>query len=165
MKFKNIYSPPDKIYTCSGEKDRPNYRVSPIDGDAYELVEDGKLHSYDDIQSHANEVDFDKIISMFEKTGDETLLQRRAGFFDEAGQLPSDYRELIGQLKRADELFNGLPVEIKSNFGNSPSKFFSNAGNLAIIENYYKAKANVAKSSKKSVIAPKPESEVKLEDV
>lgn len=143
--FRTVYCPPDKVSSVSGLPDRPDYKPSPIDGSAYDLIPDGLIHSYDEIQSHANECDFEKVIDMYQKTGDESILQRRASFYDEEGVIPSDYRELRKQIARADELFKGLPTEIRSEYGNSPSVFYSNPSNLLMVESYYQQKAKATK--------------------
>lgn len=156
MAWKTVYKPPKKVKSVSGEKDRSDYKPHYLDGDSYELLESGKIHSYDEIQSHAAECDMNKIIEMYQKTGDEKILQRRAGFYDEAGVLPSDYVALSNSLKKADTLFNGLPVEIREKYGNSPAKFFSSPNNMAVIDGYYKQKAAAAVTPKVSPDTPKP---------
>lgn len=126
MKFKTLYSAHEhhEQKSVSGERVRPNYKPKYNAAGAYELVPDGVLHSYDDVQSHAGATDMNSIIEKYIRTGDERLLQRRAAFFADTTGLPTNYGELHNMLSQADDLFNALPTEVKQQFGNSPALFY-----------------------------------------
>lgn len=126
MKFKTVYNAhgAHEKKSVSGERERPNYKPRFNAHGAYELVPDGVIHSYDDVQAHAGATDMSAIIERYIRTGDERLLQRRAAFFADTTGLPTNYGELHNMLSQADDLFNALPTEIKQQFFNSPAMFY-----------------------------------------
>lgn len=163
--FHTVFSPPVKPFSTAGKKNRPNYKPSYLDSGSYELVEDGVIHSYDDIQAHLPECDLGKIIDLYMRSGDSSLIERRAGFFDEVGILPSNYVELQNVLKRSDVLFNSLPVEIKEKYGNSAAKFFNDKDNIKFLSDFYNPKASVKVEPVKVEPVKVPEVKVGVEDV
>lgn len=116
---------PDAVVSVSGEKDRPNYKPKYNSNGSYELVQDGVFHSYDDIQAWSPMCDMGQIIERYIRTGDESLLARRAAFYADVTNLPQNYAELHNILADADRVFESLPLELREAFGNSPAKFYA----------------------------------------
>lgn len=128
MNFKTQYDAHEAhkdIFSVSGEKDRPNYKPRYNEGGAYELVEDGVFHSYDDIQAWLPTCDMGTIIERYIRTGDTELLNRRAAFYADTTSLPTNYAELHNMLQHADEVFLSLPVEVREEFGHNPAGFYA----------------------------------------
>lgn len=115
-------------YTNSGEKTRPNYKpVYNADG-VYELVPDGVINSYDDIQSHADSCDLSLIIERYNMTGDSSLLNQRHGFYEDVTNMPATYAEMQNALIKANNDFLALPLEIREKFGQDPARFYAEYG-------------------------------------
>ena len=142
--FKTQYSAHEAhkdVFSVSGEKDRPNYKPQYNEAGAYELVEDGVFHSYDDIQAWLPTCDMGTIIERYIRTGDTELLNRRAAFYADTTDLPTNYAELHNMLQHADEVFMSLPVEVREEFGHNPAGFYSDGAKAnEVISKYLKSK-------------------------
>lgn len=123
----NAYKTKSTVVSNSGEKDRPNYKPMYKDNGAYELVQDGVIHSYEDIQAWKATCDMSTIIDRYIRTGDSNILNQRAGFYADVTDLPKNYVELSNMLQNADNFFNSLPAEIKKEYEFNPAIFFAKA--------------------------------------
>lgn len=145
------------VITCSGEKDRPNYKPRYNENGSYELVEDGVIHSYDDIQAWSPMCDMGQIIERYIRTGDTNLLQRRAAFYADVTNLPKNYAELHNILADADNVFNSLPVAIREQFGNSPAVFYADSAKAdSVISEYLRSQSQAAEPVS-APVSPQPE--------
>ncbi len=123
----NAYKTKSTVVSNSGEKERPNYKPMYLDSGAYELVQDGVIHSYEDIQAWKATCDMSTIIERYIRTGDTNILNQRAGFYADVTELPKNYVELANMLHNADNFFNALPADIKKEYDFNPAIFFANA--------------------------------------
>lgn len=142
--FKTVYSAHFEhgIKSNSGLPDRPNYKPMYTDKGAYELVEDGVFHSFDDIQAWLPTCDMGIIMRQYLRTGDESILNRRAGFYADVSDLPKDYIALRNMLNDADQIFASLPLELRERFGHSPSRFYADSELASqIMDEYIKSVA------------------------
>jgi len=102
-------------------------------------------------QHHANDVNINKIIERFNKTG--VLgdgLQRRGNYADVS--LFGDFGECQRRIEAARESFASLPVQVKKLAGNDPSRLWdvlNNPENRQLLE-----KAGVLKTPEKPVPPP-----------
>lgn len=129
------------VITCSGSKTRPNYKPKYTESGAYELVEDGVIHSYEEIQAWKATCDMSSIIERYIRTGDSSLLNQRAGFYADVTALPKDYIELANTLKNADNFFNALPVDVREKFDFNPAKFYAEVDDIVgFASDVYKVK-------------------------
>lgn len=153
--FKTVYTAHEEhvCFSNPGEKDRPNYRPEYSSNGVYELVEDGVFHSYDDIQAWLPTCDLAQIMERYIRTGDESILQRRAGYYADVTGLPTNYAELHNTLRHADEVFSSLPVEIREKFNQNPAEFFSSSHTGEILAAYF----NKAQQDSPVVQQPKAE--------
>lgn len=144
--ISNLLKPDERVVitTISGEKDRPNYKPKYKDNGSYELVEDGKIHSYEGIQAWKNTTDMSAIMERYIRTGDSSILQQRAGFYADVTALPKNYVELANTLRDADNFFNALPIEIKKQYDMNPAIFYANEDNVMEVVNGYFRKASEA---------------------
>lgn len=149
--FKTVYTAHDshEKFSVSGEKDRPNYRPQYAPNGTYELVEDGLIHSYDDVQAWLPQTDMGQIIERYIRTGDTALLNRRAAFYADVSDMPRNYAELHNCLQNADRIFLTLPLEVREEFGNSPAMFYSDGEKAREIIGKYVKK--VTENNKPSV--------------
>lgn len=123
----NAYKTKSTVVSNSGEKDRPNYKPMYLENGSYELVQDGVIHSYEDIQAWKATCDMSTIIERYIRTGDTNILNQRAGFYADVTDLPKNYVELANMLQNADNFFNALPADIKKEYEFNPAIFFANA--------------------------------------
>lgn len=154
--FKTVYTAHRKHSQCSvsGEKDRPNYRPEYAPNGTYELVEDGKIHSYDDIQAWLPQTDMGQIIDRYIRTGDTALLNRRAAFYADVSDMPKNYAELHNCLQNADRIFMSLPLEVREGFGNSPAVFYADQSKANEVVGKYLKKKLEEKDPASAVVSP-----------
>ncbi len=73
-------------------------------------------------QSFKNSTDINKILHKAQKTGVISHLAKYEPLYGEFGAF--DFTEAQNTLARADTMFNELPHEVRSEFDQSPQKFF-----------------------------------------
>lgn len=143
MMFRNVYvamMSDEPVVSNAGSKTRPNYKPMYNENGSYSLVEDGVIHSYEDIQAWKATCDMSTIIERYIRTGDSSILNQRAGFYADVTHLPTNYAELANTLQNADLFFNALPAEVKEQFDFNPAKFFATADIGSVLANVYKIK-------------------------
>ena len=145
--FRNVYTDCSPIFSNSGEKTRPNYKPMYNDNGSYTLVEDGIIHSYEDIQAWRATCDMSIIIERYIRTGDSSILNQRAGFYADVTQLPTNYAELANTLQNADLFFNALPAKVKEQFEFNPAKFFATADISTVLADVNKVKEEPKKDN------------------
>lgn len=82
-------------------------------------------------QSFRDEVNINKIIARYEKTGMVEHLNKKAPFYGDVSGLV-DYQSALNVVKEAEDLFMGMSAEIRSRFNNDPQlmiEFLSDARN------------------------------------
>ncbi len=144
----NAYKTKSTVFSNIGEKERPNYKPMYLENGAYELVQDGVIHSYEDIQAWKATCDMSTIIERYIRTGDSNILNQRAGFYADVTELPKNYVELANMLQNADNFFNALPGDIKKEYDFNPAIFFAKADIDSVIANTF------GKSVEKTVEIP-----------
>lgn len=88
-----------------------------IDKDGHETLEViGKHNLYDEIQSHKDFTDIHIIVDRF-KNGDLTALNRRVGSFMDITDFPHNYAEMLQSFIDARKVFDELPADKRSKFG------------------------------------------------
>lgn len=83
------------------------------------------LYSY--INSFADSVDINILLSRF-VAGDKEALLRRAGSYIDLSNIPTNLNEFIEFQRSTENLFKTLPVEIKEKFNNNVMEFLSKVG-------------------------------------
>lgn len=84
----------------------------------YELVEDGKINIYDEIQSHADSVDINILLKRYAE-GDPEALSRAQGSFIDVTGMPQTYAEVLNIVNDAKQVFLKLPLEEREKYGQS----------------------------------------------
>lgn len=72
-------------------------------------------------QSHKKECDINVIVSRFNKDGVVTHIAKHGGSYGDV--TGADYRTMMNQVVRAQEMFDELPSEVRKRFGNDPATF------------------------------------------
>lgn len=83
-------------------------------------------------QAFADEVDINKIVAGFEKTGMVTHLNEMEPFFGDVSHLVA-YQECLDIVKTAESLFNGMDARIRERFKHDPMEmidFLQDSRNL-----------------------------------
>lgn len=78
-------------------------------------------------QDDAKDCDINVIMRRYQKTGQlpNVLGTALGGDFTET----ADYREMVEQIQKADELFKEIPADIRGRFLNDPARFIQFASN------------------------------------
>jgi phage internal scaffolding protein len=72
--------------------------------------------------SQQKETDINGIIAKYDRTGTLTHITRSIPRFDDVSEL-SDYKSALDHVLKAQQMFNDLPSELRSEFDNDPAKF------------------------------------------
>lgn len=75
-------------------------------------------------QANRDEVDINKIIAGFEKTGMVTHLATKEPFYGDVSDI-KDYQESLDIVNRANELFMGMDARIRERFKNDPEEMIT----------------------------------------
>lgn len=127
MMFQTQY---DRVRERSnaGERFIYDYNWQVNERGVKELVRGERVDVYGQIQASKDSVDLNKMIEHYKKTGDDTIFRKKPGACFDATGMPKSYPELYQRLVDAEGIFNGLPVDVKTQFNNSPSQFFAAIG-------------------------------------
>lgn len=81
-------------------------------------------------QSYKEEVDVNRILAKYIKSGDETLLQKRQGQYADISNI-QDLQTSLSQVQEAQEAFETLPAELRRKLNHSPVEFINYLQNPA----------------------------------
>lgn len=124
MIFKRKYDKHDRIYTNHGKSVVTQYS-GYLDKFGNTVVkEKGKKDLYSYIQSFADSVDINLILSKFANGDKQALIQRAATYID-ITNMPDNMADLLNTIHNGEALFDSLPVEVKQKFDNNFNKFIT----------------------------------------
>lgn len=89
-----------------------------------DLKEIGKHDLYAEIQSHKDSVDIHVLLSMY-NNGDPGALTRIQGAYGDFTRMPSTFAEALNTMIAAEQYFNGLPVDVRAQFGHDFHQFIA----------------------------------------
>lgn len=126
-KFPTLWTDHKRIHVSSGNRMKDEMQLRVVDG--YEkLVKVGESDLYEEIQSHRDSVDINKILERCLNTGDFSVLNVMPSRFMDTTSMPKTLAEAHSMIKDAENYFNKLPVEIKNQYNNSFVEFVSDLG-------------------------------------
>lgn len=127
-KFRTKWDETEKIYTNPGSPDKVVYGAT-LDPKTKNLIVEPKAKEslYDYINSFADSVNLNVLISRFVNGDKEVLLKRAANYIDITG-VPDNLNDYVNYMVNADALFDTLPVEVKEQFNNNRLLFSSQIG-------------------------------------
>lgn len=134
----------NKIVSCPGCPIKEVYKPIVNRDGTITLVVDGHVNTDEEIQSYAESVDIDVIISRY-MNGDIEALNKHIGTYGDFTQMPKTYAEVLQMQIDARNTFDSLPIEIKQKFNNDPNEFFAQSGQ----EEWYKKLEPVLNLEKK----------------
>lgn len=120
---------------------RSDYEIATDENGCEYLVKIGEHNQYEEVQSYADAVNFDRILERI-ALGDNSMLRTitDANFFD-TSVLPDSPFEVIKLKQNNLEKFNQLPQDVRALFDNNPEVFYDSIINKSIdsiLENYSK---------------------------
>lgn len=120
---------------------REDFEIATDENGCEYLVKIGEHNQYDEVQSYADAVNFDRILERI-ALGDTSMLRpiTDANFFD-SSVLPDSPFEVIKLKQNNLEKFNQLPSDVRALFDNRPEVFYDSIINKSIdsiMENFNK---------------------------
>lgn len=106
----------------SGMKD--TFKMHVDENGKRELKKNGEYNLYAEIQSYKDSVSIDYILARF-VNGDDSALSRVQGIYGDFTDMPKTMAELQQRVIDAEDLFNNLPLDIRSQYNYSASEFFA----------------------------------------
>lgn len=141
LKFDNLYRERKRVFSVPGSSEVLTYRPVIGDSGAIDLIQDGMINIYDQIQSHKDSCDVNLMIKRFEN-GDLTALGTpRDPVYMDVTDMPKTYAELYQKVIDAKNEFNALPLDLREKFDFDPDKYISQMGTAAwfdVMQDYYK---------------------------
>lgn len=125
IKFATQFDPSERVYCNAGSRIKILYGPIFDKNGVMDLVETGKANLYDEIQSHADSVDIHVLLKRYAETGDPALFSRVQGAYGDFTQMPTTFAGALNTLIAAEQYFNGLPVDVRAQFGHSFQQFIA----------------------------------------
>lgn len=122
--FKSQFDDHPRVFSNPGTRKVQRYRSRYNDVGQLELVPNGEDDLYDMIQSHADSVNIDTILSKF-VSGDPDALSKMQGTFGDFTNLPTSYAELLNVINESEQFFEQLPLEVREKFHHNFAEFIS----------------------------------------
>lgn len=107
-----------------GSRYQVDYVLNFNDDGTSDLVECGKIDTYEMIQSHKDSVDLNLIMERY-ASGDITALERQQGFFADLSQMNLNLADVLNANIAGERLFNELPVSEREKYGNDYNRWLS----------------------------------------
>lgn len=82
---------------------------------------------YERIQAARDSVDLQALLKRYE-AGDNTALDRVQATYFDLVDMPTNYAEMYQAIQNCNDIFAGLPVDIKEAYNNNPAKFWADSG-------------------------------------
>lgn len=123
--FRTQYEPSERVYAEPGNPVKILYGPIFDKEGVMDLVETGKVNLYDEIQSHADSVDIHVLLKRYAETQDPGLFARVQGAYGDFTEMPKTFAGALNTLIAAEQYFNGLPVDVRAQFGHSFQQFIA----------------------------------------
>lgn len=118
MMFDTQYSDRPRVAANPGSRIRPLFSPEVDKQGRLELVQTGQENLYEYIQSHAQSVDINYIMAMYQR-GDVDALERVQGLYTDVTGLPKTYAEMLNTIIKGEDAFMDLPLEVRQKFNHS----------------------------------------------
>ena len=110
-----------------GDRFESTYGPKIDENGVIDLVETGKVDTYEEIQAWRESCDIQTILSKY-VNGDASALNKNSPLFGDFTDCPTSLSDFYQRLLDAESAFNRLPVETRAQFNHSPSEFFTSIG-------------------------------------
>jgi hypothetical protein len=115
------------FFTAAGSGIVYTYKAHLEDDGNITLELDKEHNLYEEIQSHRASVDMAVIVNRY-MNGDPSVLSHIQGFYADITDAPQSMHEAISLMRKAENDFKLLPVEIQAEFDNDYNKFIMSLG-------------------------------------
>lgn len=123
-----------RVHCCAGSAEKVEYALGYDENGCQCLVPVGKSNFYAFVQSHKDSCDLHTILSRLDPNQVNGMLSS-ASFEDirssdiwDMSTLPKNPGEMLNLMKVSQNLFDGLPADVREAFNFSHQKFFSEIG-------------------------------------
>lgn len=124
-KFATQFDYHERVHVHPGNPVKILYGPIFDENGVMDLTVIGKANLYDEIQSHADSVDIHVLLKRYAETGDPGLFSRVQGAYGDFTQMPTTFAGALNTLIAAEQYFNGLPLEVRAQFGHSFQQFIA----------------------------------------
>lgn len=122
MVFKSKYKCEHSFVSNCGKKTSNIYKQEFSNNGKRSLIICGQSPTYDKIQTFAEDCNIYKIVSRY-VGGDVSVIDKNKGFYADITSLPKTFDEFHNKVVEGQNIFNGLPTDLKQRFGNSINEF------------------------------------------
>ncbi len=152
-RWKDPFGSHSRIRAVVGEPVKEEFVGRYDDRGHLQLVPSGKTNLYEFIQSNADSVDINILMSKF-KNGDVDVLSRVQGVYADITDMPKTMADLLNKVKAGEDAFMSLDVETRGLFDHSLAQWLASAGTPEWCDKmgleYVDSKPKKKKSSKSS---------------
>lgn len=128
--MRNVHSRvpnPADFSSHSGDLFQPIYSASfSVDG-SLKLVESDRLDIKKEINSYLPLTDMNYILSRL-FAGDDSVLTSKVPMYGDFTSFPRTYVEMLDLVQKGEDVFNSLPLDVRSKFDNDRCKWFASIG-------------------------------------
>lgn len=132
--FRNVFSERKRFFCNHGNPEKDLFALGYDEDGCQCLKKVGKTNIYNEIQSHRDSCDLHQILSKLDPSQVNAMMSSYT--YDDLlkssvinmATMPKNPGEMLNMMKEAENLFNGLPVDLREAFNFSPEKFFSEIG-------------------------------------
>lgn len=134
MKFRTKFDEHARFESCSGSEFVPTYELGFGDNGCQELIQTGTLNIYKKIQSFKETTDLATILRNIDPVQlNNAVSTLRVEDLDKSAIIdltmtPSTLGDALNRIKSAENIFNGLPLEVRKEFNYSPQMFIKSFG-------------------------------------
>ena len=143
MEFRTKYVR-NEVKTESGSPIKNVYAAKYDKNHNIVIEKKGTENLYSYINSFADSVDINVLVSRF-VAGDKEALMQRAGSYIDLSNVPTNLNEFIEFQRSTENLFKTLPTEIKEKFNNNVTEFLSKVGDKDWLEIMDTSEYNIKK--------------------
>lgn len=130
-RFRTVYDRVE-IFSEPGNPIYKDYGFVNISEDPLkeEIVfkEIGEYSIYDEIQAYKDVCDLHKILERYAKTGDESILNKRAGVYADISDMPTNFGDYMRMAASGQALLDSLPEAAREAFNSDPNGFIKDIG-------------------------------------
>lgn len=118
---------PSDFLTCPGELMKPVLSGKLMPDGTIKLTEIDQIDIKAEINSHASTCDMAYILSRL-RQGDVSVVNVTPGVYGDFTQFPKSYAEMLQLVQSGEDVFAGLPLDVRNKFDNDVSKWFASIG-------------------------------------
>lgn len=126
-RWKDLFVRQPRVRSQAGDFEKEEFIGRYDDRGHLCLEPTGKTNLYEFIQSFADSVDINIIMSKAQN-GDPTVLSRVQGVYADISDMPKTMADLLNKVKAGEDAFNDLDVDIRAAFNHSLSEWMATAG-------------------------------------